>query len=70
MTVSLSFNGIIYTKYSVSESRMLYSIHSDTVTRNFDICIHVRHILKMYTLFKKMGSFSGTSLAKSLTVFF
>ena len=54
MTLPLSFKGIIYTENSVSESRMLYSINLDTVTRNFDICMYICRILQMHTLFKNI----------------
>lgn len=47
----LSFNNVIYTPYSVSDGRKLYSIHLDTVTRNFDTRKYVCHISKVYTVF-------------------
>lgn len=54
VTLSLFFNRIIYTEDSVSESRMLYSINLDTVTRNFDICMYTCHILQRHTPFKNI----------------
>lgn len=49
VTLSLSFNGIIYTEDSVSESRMLYSIKLDSDKKFWYTYVYLSHFTDAHT---------------------